>query len=65
MALTITEEERLIRILDISEEVDLDDWETGFVTDLKERYKELGPRIFISSRMWAQLTKIEERHDSE
>jgi hypothetical protein len=62
MALTMPEEERLIAIFDACEEIELTQWETKFVADLRERYKELGPRLFVSGRMWAILTELEERH---
>lgn len=61
MALTITEEERLLEIFETADEVDLTEWETGFIGDLKDRYKELGSRMFVSPRMWTILSQIEER----
>lgn len=62
MALTMPEEERLIAIFDMCEEIELTQWESGFISDLRDRYKELGPRLYVSGRMWAILTRLEERH---
>lgn len=57
------EESRLMEIFSLCQSRirDLNRWEREFTQSLAERYEEEGPKFFMSQKMWALLTKIEEK----
>lgn len=45
-------------LLALAESFNLNDWERGFVTDMRERFDKYGDRIKVSDKQMATLRKI-------
>lgn len=38
------------------------DWEKKFLTDMSERYKKYGNRLYMSASQWEHFERIAEKH---